>query len=107
MVPTAGPESTLYPSTEVKVLEGYTYVAPGELIDDVIKAQAADPSVDEIRIFLKASASYKIGGTTTNTLTKSISILGQTPGYGRSEAVVTVNSFTFSGTFDRECISRI
>ncbi|WP_154955920.1 hypothetical protein [Muribaculum intestinale] len=94
-------ESTLYPSTEVKVPEGYTYVAPGELIDDVIKAQAADPSVDEIRIFLKASASYKIGGTTTNTLTKSISILGQTPGYGQSEAVVTVNSFTFSGTFDR------
>ena len=47
-------ESTLYPSTtEVKVPEGYTYVAPGELIDDVIKAQAADPSVDEIRIFLR------------------------------------------------------
>lgn len=94
-------ESTLFPSTEVKVPEGYTYVAPGESVDDVIKAQAADASVYEIRIFLKASASYKIGGTSTNTLTKSISILGQTPGYGQSEAVVTVNSYTLSGNLNR------
>ncbi len=94
-------ESTLFPSTEVRVPEGYTYVAPGESIDDVIKAQSADASVDEIRIFLKAGTAYKIGGTSTNTLTKAISILGQTPGYGQTEAVITVNSFNLSGNLNR------
>lgn len=99
--PTRWNESTLFPSTEVRVPDGYTYVAPGESIDEVIKAQTADPSVDEIRVFLKAGAAYKIGGTTTNTISKSISILGQTPGYGQSETVVTLNSYTINGNVDR------
>ena len=59
-------ESTLYPSTEVKVPEGYTYVAPGELIDDVIKAQAADPFSRRNTHILEGFRIFKIGGTTTN-----------------------------------------
>ena len=78
-------DQTEYPSVPVEVPDGYTYVAPADDVNTTIKSLMNDESVDHIRIFLKANEEYSISASTLETITKSISILGQTPGYGQQQ----------------------
>lgn len=89
--------STIYPSVEINVPDGYTYVAPDENLDDVFKALAADDAVDEIKLFLRANASYTLADATVTGLTKPFSIVGQTPGFGQKATTLTVKNITMTG----------
>lgn len=94
-------ENEVFPSVRVEVPEGYTYVAPGEDLTSVIKEQLADASVTDMKIFLKAGANYTIADKTLEPLTKSLHLLGQTPGYGQSYASVSLVNISMTGDFDR------
>ncbi|MDE7136613.1 MAG: hypothetical protein K2N91_08260 [Muribaculaceae bacterium] len=94
---------TQYPSIPVVIPDGYTYVTPEDDLNAIYKSLANDPSVSDIKLFLKANAEYKLfdlsGGSSTNLIEKSISILGQTPGYGQKQAQVTGVNLAPSGNF--------
>lgn len=89
-------------SVKVDVPEGYTYVEPSAKFDDVYTALNTDDSVDEIKIFLKAGSTYTASATTLRGITKSVTILGQTPGFGQSKATLRLQgTLDLTGTVDR------
>lgn len=90
----------IYPSVKVEVPDGYTYVEPGQSLGDIFKEQMAADDIDEIRIFLKAGASYTMPDKAMEGATKPFTILGQTPGFGQSYAEVTVYNISMSGDID-------
>ncbi|MDE6629632.1 MAG: hypothetical protein K2K36_09725 [Muribaculaceae bacterium] len=91
---------TIYPSLPVEIPEGYVLVEAGQDINAAYNAQKNDESVDEIRLFLQANASYSFSRTTLERVNKSVSIIGQRPGYGQSAASVSLNAVTLEGDFD-------
>lgn len=93
-------ENPVFPSVKVDVPEGYTYVEPGADLAGVIADQLADASIDELRIFLKANASYTLPDKALEGITKPITILGQTPGYGQSNATLQLVYVTMTGNID-------
>lgn len=90
----------VFPSVKVEVPDGYTYVEPGQNLGDIFKEQMADASVSEIRLFLKAGASYVMPDKAMEGATKPFVIMGQTPGFGQSYAEVTVYNISMSGDID-------
>lgn len=92
--------STVYPSVEVNVPEGYTYVAPDEDLDAVFNELKNDASVEEIKIFLRANASYSLADATVTGITKGFSILGQTPGFGQRATTLSVKNITMTGNLN-------
>lgn len=91
---------TIYPSLPVEIPEGYVLVEAGQDINAAYNAQKEDDSVDEIRLFLQANASYNFSRTTLERVNKSVSIIGQRPGYGQTAAAVSLNAVTLDGNFD-------
>ena len=79
----------LYPEIPVRVPDGYTYVSPADNIVSIYEEMAADESVDEIKLFLKAGAVYEIGRIR---IAKPISILGQDPEDGETKAVLAMGN---------------
>lgn len=79
-----------YPSVPVEVPDGYVYVKPDENLDAAFNEQANDASVDVIKLFLKANSAYTLAESTMATVTKPFVILGQTPGYGQTQAQLTL-----------------
>ncbi len=94
-------ESTVYPSIAIDVPEGYTYVSPDEKLDDVFNALKADDSVDEIKIFLRANASYSLADATVTKVEKPFSIVGQKPGFGQRPTSLSVKNITMGGNLSR------
>lgn len=90
-------EAEIYPSPKVEVPEGYTYVSPEEDLSAVITEQMADAAVNELKIYLKANASYKVNSAAVTTWNKSVHLLGQTPGFGQSYATVSMGSSAMIG----------
>lgn len=99
---TSWKEENQYPSVPVVVPDGYTYVKPEDDINAIYKEMANDASVDEIKLFLKANTQYEIAAATVSTLSKSLSIVGQEPGYGQTKASLNIGGqMTISGTVDK------
>lgn len=91
---------TQYPSVPVVVPDGYTLVNAEDDLEAVYKQLASDPSVSEIKLFLRANGEYNLlvsNSGTTQTITKPVHLLGQTPGYGQTQAQVTIGSIAPSG----------
>lgn len=86
-----------FPAVKAEVPEGYTYVGPGESVDNVVKEQLADDAISEIKVYLKAGESYKMTDAVTGKITKPIIFLGQNPAYGQAKAALTVGSFIMKG----------
>lgn len=91
---------TIYPALPVEIPEGYVLVEAGQDINAAYNAQKNDESVDEIKLFLQAGATYNFSRSTLERVNKSVSILGQRPGYGQTAAVVNLNAVTLDGDFD-------
>lgn len=90
----------LTPGAPVVVPEGFTYVSPSDNINDVFNALKADPSVSEIKLYLKAGAQYAFDKNTLNDCDKGLYIMGQKKSDG-SMAAVTLASMSMKGTHDR------
>ncbi len=90
-------ENDIFPSVKVDVPAGYTYVEPGTNLGKIFTEQMADPSVDEIKIFLKAGASYTIADKILEGCTKPFIFMGQKPGYGQQLATLQMVNITMEG----------
>lgn len=90
-------ENDVFPSVKVDVPAGYTYVEPGTNLSTVFTEQMADESIDEIKIFLKAGASYTIADKILEGCTKPFTFMGQTPGYGQQLATLQLVNITMEG----------
>lgn len=90
-------ENDVFPSVKVDVPAGYTYVEPGTNLSTVFTEQMADESIDEIKIFLKAGASYSIADKILEGCTKPFTFMGQTPGYGQQLATLQLVNITMEG----------
>lgn len=105
---TSWSDENQYPSVPVVVPDGYTYVKPDDDINAIYKELAADASVDEIKLFLKANAEYEIAAATVASVKKSVSILGQEPGYGQTLASLRFGgSISFSGNVDKVLLENL
>lgn len=93
-------QNDVFPSVKVDVPEGYTYVEPGANLNTVFTEQMADASVDEIKIFLKAGASYSLSDRTLEGCTKPFTFMGQNPGYGQQLASLSLVNITMEGDID-------
>ncbi|MDE6334433.1 MAG: hypothetical protein K2L77_07280 [Muribaculaceae bacterium] len=90
-------DNDIYPSVKVYVPAGYTYLEPGTNLSTVFTEQMADESIDEIKIFLKAGASYTIADKILEGCTKPFTFLGQTPGFGQQLATLQLVNITMEG----------
>lgn len=73
-------EEDINPEAPMRIPDGYRYVSPEENLESICKSMLADASVNEVKLFLKAGASYKLG--TQTEIPKALYIMGQTPGAG-------------------------
>lgn len=73
-------EEDIHPEAPMRIPAGYRYVSPEENLESICKAMLADASVNEVKLFLKAGATYKLGRQTE--IPKALYIMGQTPGEG-------------------------
>lgn len=85
-------EEDINPDAPIRVPEGYTYVSPGENINDVFKKLKYDDTVTDIKLFLKAGTTYQFVDGTLNDMPKGLSIVGQEPKEGESLAVLELKS---------------
>lgn len=88
------------PSAPVVVPDGFTYVSPSDNINDIFNELKADPTVEEIRLYLKAGTTYDFDKNTLNDCDKGIYILGQKK-KGSDMASVTMTSMSMKGTHKR------
>lgn len=89
--------STIYPSVEVNVPDGFTYVTPDDDLNAIFNSLKGDDSVDAINIFLRANANYTLDNTTVSGITKPFRIVGQAPGYGQRMATLDIQRISVSG----------
>lgn len=73
-------EEDINPEAPMRIPDGYRYVSPEENLESICKSMLADASVNEVKLFLKAGASYKLG--TQTEIPKALYIMGQTPSAG-------------------------
>ncbi|GAB6009767.1 DUF5123 domain-containing protein [Dysgonomonas reticulitermitis] len=90
-------DEELNPAPPFIVPDGYTYVAPTDDIQSVYNEMAGDASITEIKLYLKADATYNLGRITVS---KSLSILGQTPKDGETKAVLNFGINNIEGDMD-------
>lgn len=88
---------TVYPSVKVDVPDGYTYVTPDDDFNAIFTQLKNDPSVDQIKIFLKANGSYTLPDASVKGLNKGVSLVAQKPGYGQRQATLSVKNISLSG----------
>lgn len=82
-------DESFNPAAPIDVPDGYTYVSPTENLNDIYNALAADETVSEIKLFLKASQNYTMGRIN---ITKPISILGQNASGTASKPTITMGN---------------
>lgn len=94
--------STVYPAVKVEIPDGYGFV-DGETttLDQAFSEQLKDETVTEIKLFLKANRNYTLSKANAENITKPVTILGQTPGYGQKAAAVAVEPIAFSGNLSQ------
>jgi hypothetical protein len=90
-------DEELNPAPPFIVPDGYTYVAPTDDIQSIYNSMKDDASVTEIKLYLKADATYNLGRITVS---KSLSILGQTPKDSEAKAVLNFGINNIVGNMD-------
>ena len=64
-------EEDINPEAPMRIPDGYRYVSPEENLESICKSMLADASVNEVKLFLKAGATYKLGTQTEIKVTTS------------------------------------
>lgn len=90
-------EEKVYPAVAIDIPDGYTYVKPDEDINAVFNQLAADDTVDEIRIFLKANSQYTFNSNTLTACPKAVSIVAQKPGFGQQKTKLNLSAMSMVG----------
>lgn len=85
-------EEDINPDAPIRVPEGYTYVSPGENINNVFNRLKNDKTVTDIKLFLKAGTTYQFVAKTLDDMPKGLSIMGQEPKEGENLAVLELKS---------------
>lgn len=88
------------PSAPVEVPDGYRYVSPADNINDVFNELKADESVSEIKLYLKAGATYSFDKSTLADCPKGFSLLGQKKSNGSVPTVSFTDPISMKGTMD-------
>lgn len=87
-------EEDIHPEAPMRIPDGYRYVSPEENLESICKAMLADASVNEVKLFLKAGATYKLG--TQTEIPKALYIMGQTPGEGENLAYMEMGNMSIN-----------
>lgn len=87
-------EETITPEAPMKIPDGYRYVSPEENLESICGAMLKDASVNEVKLFLKAGATYKLGPQ--NDIPKALYIMGQTPGEGEELAYMEMENMSIN-----------
>ena len=87
-------EEDINPEAPMRIPDGYRYVSPEENLESICKSMLADASVNEVKLFLKAGATYKLG--TQTEIPKALYIMGQTPGDGEALAFMEMGNMSIS-----------
>lgn len=96
-------EEDINPDAPIRVPEGYTYVSPGENINNVFNRLKNDETATDIKLFLKAGTTYQFVAKTLDDMPKGLSIMGQEPKEGENLAVLELkSSLSVSSTDDIE-----
>ena len=96
-------EEDINPDAPIRVPEGYTYVSPGENINNVFNRLKNDETATDIKLFLKAGTTYQFVAKTLDDMPKGLSIIGQEPKEGENLAVLELkSSLSVSSTDDIE-----
>lgn len=96
-------EENINPDAPIRVPEGYTYVSPGENINNVFNRLKNDETATDIKLFLKAGTTYQFVAKTLDDMPKGLSIIGQEPKEGENLAVLELkSSLSVSSTDDIE-----
>ncbi len=90
-------DETLYPTVPIDVPEGYTYCEPGVNLNNILTQQKSDAEVEEIKLFLKANATYTLSANTLSGLSKPLSIKGQDPGFNQKKATLSLGAVSMTG----------
>ena len=85
-------EEDINPDAPIRVPEGYTYVSPGENINNVFNILKNDETATDIKLFLKAGTTYQFVAKTLDDMPKGLSIMGQEPKEGENLAVLELKS---------------
>lgn len=85
-------EEDINPDAPIRVPEGYTYVSPGENINNVFNRLKNDETATDIKLFLKAGTTYQFVAKTLDDMPKGLSIIGQEPKEGENLAVLELKS---------------
>lgn len=88
-------EENMNPEAPMRIPDGYRYVSPEENLESICKSMLADVSVSEIKLFLKAGATYKLG--TQTEIPKAIYIVGQTPDEDEELAYMEMGNMSING----------
>lgn len=84
----------LSPEAPMNIPDGYRYVNPAEDLGKICQSMIADPEVTEVKLFLKAGETYKLGRQTD--IPKSIYIQGQKPLNGKAYATMEMGNMSIS-----------
>lgn len=87
-------EEDINPEAPMRIPDGYRYVSPEENLESICKSMLADASVNEVKLFLKAGATYKLG--TQTEIPKALYIMGQTPGDGEEPAYMEMGNMSIN-----------
>lgn len=87
-------EEQFNPEAPMRIPDGYTYVSPEENLEKICEALKNNSQVSEIKLFLKAGATYKLGRQ--GDVPKSLYIMGQQPKEGEEPAYMEMGNMSFS-----------
>ena len=85
-------EEDITPDAPIRVPDGYTFVSPGENINNVYNKLKSDETAADIKLFLKAGTTYQFVSGTLDNIPKGLSIVGQEPKVGEGLAVLELKS---------------
>lgn len=85
-------EEEINPDAPIRVPDGYTFVSPGENINNIYNKLKNDETVENINLFLKAGTTYQFVASTLDNIPKGLSIRGQEPKDGEGLAVLELKS---------------
>lgn len=87
-------EEDINPEAPMRIPDGYRYVSPEENLESICKSMLADATVKEVKLFLKAGATYKLGKQTE--IPKALYIMGQTPTDGEEPAYMEMGNMSIN-----------
>ncbi len=87
-------EEQLNPEAPMKIPAGYTYVSPEENLEKICAAQMTNAEITDVKLFLKAGGSYKLGRQ--NDVPKSLYIVAEKPKNGETMTYMEMGNMSIS-----------